>query len=161
LTKNNITSADISFNYNDADVLAGADESQFRFVRRSTGTNIELVPSSSDTTANTFTLLGVTGFSDWGLGKMAAPTAAMVDVSGRILTTNGRGITNVVVGLTDQHGFTRFTNSSSFGYYRFADIEAGQIYILNVGAKRFVFTEPTRMIFVNEAMNGQDFVADP
>jgi hypothetical protein len=161
LTRNNISQADITFTYNDADVPAGADESTFKFVRRSGNVDIAFGPSNFDVTTNTFTLLGVSGFSDWALGKVAAPTAALVEVSGRILTANGRGITNVRVALTDQNGFTRYTNSGSFGYYHFTDIEAGQIYILNVGAKRFIFTEPTRMIFVNEAMNGQDFVADP
>lgn len=68
-----------------------------------------------------------------------APTAASVSVSGRVLTTDGSGLKNARVILTDLHGNSQTTVTASFGYYSFSEIEAGQTYILTVQSKRYQF----------------------
>jgi hypothetical protein len=68
-----------------------------------------------------------------------APTAASVSISGRVLTADGRGLRNAVISLTERSGVSRKTLSSTFGYFRFDEIEAGQIVILNVNSKIFQF----------------------
>lgn len=88
-----------------------------------------------------------------------APTAANVSIGGRILTANGIGIRNATIVLTSQNGVTRSTVSSSFGYYRFDDIAAGETYILTVSAKHSVFQQASRVVSVNEQLNDLDFVA--
>jgi hypothetical protein len=88
-----------------------------------------------------------------------APTAAAVSLGGRILTADGRGIRNVRVTLTSVTGATWQTLSSPFGYYRFSELEAGQTYIITVTSKRFVFLEPSRVIFLSEGRADFDFVA--
>jgi hypothetical protein len=90
-----------------------------------------------------------------------APTAASVNFGGRILTADGRGIRNVRITLTSMTGAPRETLSSPFGYYRFNEIEAGQTYIVTVASKRFIFSEPSRVIFLSEAREDFDFVALP
>ncbi len=76
--------------------------------------------------------------SDIGAFEIQAPTAANVSISGKVLAGN-RGLTNAFVTLTDQNGATRTMRTSSFGYYRFDAVEAGQTYIVAVRSKRYQF----------------------
>ena len=88
------------------------------------------------------------------------PTAALVSVRGRVTSANGQGIRNVRVSLTDSTGNVRSALTSSFGYYRFDDIEAGQTVILSVASKRYTFANPTRVISLVDEISDADFVAD-
>lgn len=88
-----------------------------------------------------------------------APTAAAVQISGRVMTANGNGIRNVLVTLTDVNGITRTAISSSFGHYSFANITAGQTFIISVTAKRFNFTQPTQVVVVNDEIDNLNFIA--
>lgn len=87
------------------------------------------------------------------------PTAASVSISGRILTTDGRGLRNAVISLTDHFGATRTTLSSSFGYYRFDDIEAGQTVILTVRSKLYQFAP--QVVSVSDNITGLDLTPLP
>jgi hypothetical protein len=88
-----------------------------------------------------------------------APTAATVSVSGRVLTPDGSGLTNARVILTDVSGSSRTVSSSSFGYYRFDDVRAGEVYILSVASKRYLFTP--QAVTVLEEINDLNFSAVP
>ncbi len=88
-----------------------------------------------------------------------APTAANVSVSGRVLTTNGSGVRNAVVVLTDSNGVSRQAVSSSFGYYRFTDVQAGATYVMSVASKRYQFTP--RTVTVADELTGIDFISEP
>lgn len=88
----------------------------------------------------------------------AGPTAAGVSVSGRVLTDDGRGLTNAIVILTDVQGQTRATRSSSFGYYRFDDLTGGEVYVISVSSKRYLYLP--QMVTANEIITGQDFIPD-
>ena len=90
-----------------------------------------------------------------------APTAANVSISGRVTTQNGRGLAQVLLVLTDSKGNVRQDVASTFGYYRFNDVEAGAAYILTVLHKRYQFTDSPRMIVVKDELTGVDFVASP
>ena len=89
-----------------------------------------------------------------------APTAAQVVVGGRILTAFGQGIRNVRVTIAFPSGETRTTLSSSFGYYRFADIPAGDIYTISVAAKKYTFANPTQIRQVQDDLQDVDFTAN-
>ena len=88
-----------------------------------------------------------------------APTAANVVVGGRILTANGAGIRNVQITITFPSGEIRSTASTSFGYYRFSDIPAGQFYVISVAAKKYTFPEPTQIRQVQDDLTDVDFTA--
>ena len=88
-----------------------------------------------------------------------APTAAQVSVSGRVLTADGQGIRNVSVRLTSAGGTIRFATTGTFGHFRFDEIEAGQIYILEISSKKFTFAEPTRILSVVDEIMNADFIA--
>lgn len=68
------------------------------------------------------------------------PTAALVSISGRVLTADGRGLRNAIVLLSgDGSGLVRIAKTSSFGYFLFDDVQAGQAYVVTVRSKRFQF----------------------
>jgi Carboxypeptidase regulatory-like domain len=90
-----------------------------------------------------------------------APTAASVSVVGRILTASGRGIRNVRITLTAPSGEIRTAISSSFGYFRFNEVLAGETYIFGVFAKRYTFKQSTLVVSVNEDLTDLNFVAEP
>jgi hypothetical protein len=86
----------------------------------------------------------------------AAPTAAGVAVSGRV--TNGKsGLVRAIVSVTGGDGVTRTAKTSSFGYYRFENLPAGETYIFNAQAKGFAFAP--QVVTLNEAIENLDFRA--
>ena len=152
-----VTNANLHFGYLDSDI-AGIETAYGAY--RIAGGAATMVNSSVNIYSNYVTAPNVTGFSDWTLAQ-AAPTAANVDLSGRVVTANGRGITKVRVTLTDAAGNSRTALTSSFGYYRFEEVEAGQTYILSVASKRFRFDPPSRVVSVVDEVTDIDFVAEP
>jgi subtilisin-like proprotein convertase family protein len=93
-----------------------------------------------------------------GLAPVAAANAS---ISGRITKPDGRGIGNVAVALAGGNSSeTRYARTNPFGYYRFPDVEIGQTYILSVAAKRFSFSNPTRVITLQNDLTDADFVAN-
>ena len=89
-----------------------------------------------------------------------APTAATVSVSGRVITPQGRGIRNVVVTMTDSNGNTRTARTTSFGYYRFEEVAAGETYIFTVSGKRFSFEQNSQVHSIMEDTDDINFVAN-
>jgi hypothetical protein len=90
-----------------------------------------------------------------------APTAAGVNVGGRITTSDGFGIRNVAVSITFPSGEIRNALSGSMGYYSFDDIPSGATYIISVSAKRFTFDDPVRVRHVLDELTDVDFTATP
>lgn len=88
-----------------------------------------------------------------------SPTAANVSVSGRVLTADGSGLINATVILTDTLGNSRTAVTTSFGYYRFDEVRAGETYILSVASKRYQFNP--QAVNVLEEINELNFSALP
>lgn len=122
--------------------------------------------SGTPTTAGTydFQITATDGSSstttDYQMAVQAAPTAAGVTAGGRVTTADGRGIRGVTVTMTDAQGATRTALTSTFGHYRFDDVEAGQTYVFAVAAKRYGFSRPAQALPVLENTGGIDFIAD-
>ena len=102
------------------------------------------------------------GFSRIGGGTVdigafeTQAAAALVSVSGRVTTPDGRGLRNAVVTLIDAQGVRRTATTSSFGLYSFAMVTAGQTYTVTVSSKRYRFTPQTPT--VNDNVTNLDFV---
>jgi len=96
-----------------------------------------------------------------GALTVTAVTAASVTVAGRVMTQTGRGIRNVTVTMTDGNGNSRMARSTSFGYYRFETVAAGQTYTFTASGKRFTFSQPSQVRSITGTTNNIDFVADP
>lgn len=93
----------------------------------------------------------------WG-GNIGV-TAAGVNISGRVLTADGRGVRNARVLLTNSHGETRTAVSTSLGYYSFDNVTAGETYLIAVESKLFVFA--THALQVTDSLSDVDLVAEP
>ncbi|MGB7068760.1 MAG: carboxypeptidase-like regulatory domain-containing protein [Pyrinomonadaceae bacterium] len=108
-------------------------------------------------TGNGFSLRG--GF--WASVPLA-PTAASASISGQVRTTNGNGIRNARLELTNAVTGQKFqTVTGSFGRYRFGDLTVGQTYFITIGANRFTFESSARVISLLDDLAAVDFVAVP
>ncbi|MFN3330159.1 MAG: carboxypeptidase regulatory-like domain-containing protein [Pyrinomonadaceae bacterium] len=87
------------------------------------------------------------------------PTAASVTVRGRVMTPDGRGLMNARVVMTDSKGNSRTVMTTHFGYYRFEDVQVGELYIFRVESKRYEFMP--QAVVVMEDIDNLDFVAMP
>ncbi len=85
-----------------------------------------------------------------------APSASTATISGRVTLANGRGLNRTRVSITNQNGETKMTTTNPFGYFRFADIEAGQIYVIQPRSKTYQFTPQT--VQVDEDLDSINFV---
>lgn len=88
------------------------------------------------------------------------PTAASATLGGRILTSGGQGIRNVQVTLTFPSGEIRATASSAFGYYRFAEVPVGGVYVVTVAAKKYRFAVDSQVRQVEDDLRDVDFIAN-
>lgn len=89
--------------------------------------------------------------------RLLGSTAAMVNVGGRVINSKGRGISGVLIRMTDSAGIVHTTYSTSTGNYNFADIEVGQTLVFEVKAKNYSFTQPTQVVSLSEESTTIDF----
>ncbi len=66
------------------------------------------------------------------------------------------GLRGATVTITDNAGVTRTVTTSSFGYYQFEDVEAGDSYVVAVASRRFRFAP--RVLQVVDNLSDLDFV---
>lgn len=92
---------------------------------------------------------------------VAGPTASMVFVRGRAVTALGRGIKNVFITMSDSHGNMKRAVTTGFGYYQFRDIAAGETYVISAKGKHLIFSQPSRVLNINEDTNNVNFIANP
>jgi hypothetical protein len=150
--------ADMTFNYLDEDVYG--NEPLYK-VFKYDGAFTTQQPGTEDFMGNSFTATGVTTFSAWSAG-VVAPTAATGNITGRVLTADGRPIANVRVIISGG----QLPESISFytghlGYYNFEDLPVGQAYVITVKSRRFTFANPTKIIDLKDSITDADFIAEP
>jgi hypothetical protein len=97
----------------------------------------------------------------WGL-EFLSPTAGPADLGGRVTTADGRPIKNARVTASGG-GLAQPVSvlTNQFGKFRFDDLPSGQTYVIEVNSKRYTFTNPTRVINLEQDFFGADFVAEP
>jgi hypothetical protein len=123
------------------------------------GVNVYSYPTGTQGSAGLTTVNAQFGISHISFCFQAsfAPTSAKVNVGGQVI--NGkRGIANAQVYLTDQNGETKIAMTNSLGYYQFADVRAGETYVLNVFSKRYTFSP--QVLTVNEDLTELNLVAE-
>ena len=84
------------------------------------------------------------------------PTPTVATVDGKVLTSDGRGLRNATVLITDSQGVARISTTSSFGFYSFADIPIGAQYRVTVRSRLFRY-QP-QIVMVNGNVTLPDFV---
>lgn len=94
--------------------------------------------------------------------QVFSPTAAQVSVGGRVTAPDGRGLSKVRVTLEGDGTIeARTVTTSSFGYYSFDNVTAGQSVVLSVSAKRYSFPNPTIIVQADGSVSDANFVSDP
>jgi len=88
---------------------------------------------------------------------LGIPSAAEVDVGGRVMTADGSGIRGAIVTLTSLDGIVRTTVSSSLGYFRFTGVMSGETYVVGVASKRYVIAP--RTVVIADELNDLDLIA--
>lgn len=101
----------------------------------------------------------VNSLSPFVVAEDLSPSAANVSVGGRVSTSNGSGISRVRVSITNQNGETRSATTNTFGFYRFAEIPAGETYVISAFHKRYQFN--SRVLTVSDDIQNADFMAEP
>ncbi|HEX8567524.1 MAG TPA: carboxypeptidase-like regulatory domain-containing protein [Pyrinomonadaceae bacterium] len=128
----------------DAGINSGAATDQRGFARR-----VDL-PSTPNAAGGDGTDIGA-------YELQSSPTAASVTISGRVITSNGRGLFNALVALTNENGETRYARTSINGRYRFNDVAAGSSAVITIVSKRYSFA-PQVLMVTGESLN-VDFLA--
>jgi hypothetical protein len=86
------------------------------------------------------------------------PTAASVNISGRILTPQGQPIANATVILTGPQGEFYLARSGPLGYYTILDVPAGASYVLTAKAKQHSF--PASLVNLFDPVDDLDLIAN-
>lgn len=105
--------------------------------------------------ANTSTL---TPMSSSGTIGVLGPSAASVTVGGRVRDLKGRGLSRVLVTMSDQFGATRSAITNTFGYYRFDGVLVGESYFVSAFGKGKQFEPPFHFLTVSDARDDVNFV---
>ncbi|HEY8563813.1 MAG TPA: SdrD B-like domain-containing protein [Pyrinomonadaceae bacterium] len=94
-------------------------------------------------------------------GFYVAPTAANASINGAVYA-GGRGLGGVTVTLTGGNlTAPRTTRTSSFGYYYFADLPTGEIYVVTVSpTKKYSFANSSLIISLQDNIADANFEAD-
>ena len=83
-----------------------------------------------------------------------------VSVGGRVTRSNGQGVSNAIVSLTDSGvGGRRTAITNPFGYYTFDNVATGSTYTIAVISRLYTFTPQT--VQINDNISNVDFVAEP
>jgi hypothetical protein len=77
----------------------------------------------------------------------------------RVTNADGKSVSRAFVTLTGANGEARTALTNPFGYYRFADVAAGETYVLNVVSKCYLFTP--QVVSITEEMSELNFAANP
>ena len=88
--------------------------------------------------------------------NLTGPAAAPVSVTGRVVTSDGRGLRNATVSFVDSFGVTRITTTSPFGFYSFDNVLTNNSYTFRVSSRLFRFTPQIVSVSDNETL--PDFV---
>lgn len=159
LNINTATSMTMTFGYPElplSEILTGGKEEKFLSDRAPEATNGTWTLTISDNatgdigTINAGTTVNV---------DFSPPTAANAFVEGRLVTTDGRGVMNSTVLITNTSTNEIFqTRSSSFGFFRFNSLPTGTIYVIQVISKRYQF--PARVLQLDDNVTDLIIQAD-
>lgn len=133
----------------------------------------DLIPAGTGWDLSTNTSSSALGISDGnvivGTGVLNGQTHAYamvpvvpVAVGGRVATSNGNGIRNVVVTVSGGNLTSPVSVvTGSFGNFNFPGLQSGTTYTVTVAAKRFTFAQPSRTTTPSADVTNLDFTADP
>ncbi len=162
---NNPGEIGFSVNYGNATIQAGNNQTfftiQFRVAANaqagSTSVFFDDTPTVREV-SNTQAQPVATTFAD-GTVTIVGPTAASAAVGGRVLSQRSRGVANAQVVMTNSLGERRAARTNGFGYFRIAEVAAGETYTVTVKSKHYRFT--AKVISVTQDVDDLFFTALP
>ena len=98
------------------------------------------------------------GVNNFVLSSSVAPSAAGVNVGGRVVDPYGRGIRGATVTMYNEAGEVQTALTNGWGYFGFSDVEVGTTYTFIVVSKRYSFTP--RTVTVVDELTDVVFVGD-
>ena len=88
-----------------------------------------------------------------------APTAATVNLTGRVLTRNNVGLARTMVTLQNlSTGATKTTITNQFGYYHFQELDMG-LYLIRATRRALEFDPPEQTINLQDDLANVNFSA--
>ncbi len=104
-----------------------------------------------------FSTLDGFGFINAQYAVSLSPTTVGLRISGRVLTSGGRGVRGASVVISDSLGQTRSVRTGPLGNFVITNIQAGETYVVSVFSRRFQFTP--RQVQITDNIVGLNFVA--
>jgi hypothetical protein len=146
-----------SYTLNQAIIASGGGASS-----NAPGNNYRVEGTAGQPAAGTFALGGsYTVRSGFWAPNPFAPTAAGASIDGRVLGLFGEGLPNTTLILSGGTLLVpRTARTSPFGYFRFEDVEVGQVYILSIRNKKYGFGQNTQIISLLEDVTDIIFQAN-
>jgi uncharacterized membrane protein len=90
------------------------------------------------------------------------PAGGAVTLSGRVTTSDGRGIRSVLITLSGGGLAAPISaRTGLFGYYSFTGLTSGQIYTMTIGAKNYTFTPSNLNVVLPSNLNIYNITANP
>jgi hypothetical protein len=93
---------------------------------------------------------------DIGAFEFQGENSAVVQISGKVLKPNGRGLNNAAVTLTSTDGEPLSVETDSHGNFSFDSVTPGRSYIISAESRQYNYTPQN--IFVTEAREDLSFV---
>lgn len=118
---------------------------QFTIIQASNGVSGTFAQGNSIVIGTT--IFSITYNANSVVLKAVATTAAGVTVKGRVVTEDGRGITNAKVILSNGQGFSRTVVTKRNGAFSFDEVATGEMYIITVESQRFTFDSQVLQVF--------------
>jgi hypothetical protein len=88
-------------------------------------------------------------------GSVSVTTLRGVTVSGRVTSSEGRGLRGAKVTIIDADGMARTVTTSPFGYYTFDDVQSAATYTIAVSSRQYRYA--SRTIEANDNLADVDF----
>ena len=88
--------------------------------------------------------------------NLAILQGTTVNLDGRVVTPDGRGLRSATVTMTDSQGVVRSATTSSFGFFSFTDTPVGETYTIRIGSRSYRFA-PRAMQIISD-LTLPDFV---
>ncbi|HKP69659.1 MAG TPA: Calx-beta domain-containing protein [Pyrinomonadaceae bacterium] len=161
ITESGNLTVNLGLTYRNEDV--NGNEADYRAYRYGSGPTTNMCPSAPcvNVATNTATINNVSVFSRWGIAESLVPTAANVTLSGRVVDTAGRGISNAILTLEGGNLTDPIVMASgSMGYYTFDGVPIGT-YLLTISGTRYTFAVPSRVVMLADSVTDEDFVGEP
>lgn len=96
--------------------------------------------------------------TDGSVTILQAPTAGEASISGRVVSSTGRPISNAIVKVSAVDGNQMIARTNQFGAYRFEGLTAGHSYALEATAKGYRFMP--RLIQLDDSVSGIQIIAE-